>query len=311
MAIINVPIGCVTGAGNTAIPSCGVSIDHLKGLFLCFDGFEIPNASLTDFATALAYLQTKTLAANLLERLYPLSIIEGCTNNTAAPEKKNSGYGNTQYTAEQPHQFELELENVGIEYFKRLRRWNGRKDLKVYWIDTEFIGGHQTSTGFAPIEASLFVKQVMPGNIADYTKYMADLELKNPKSLTDLLDTIAIPEGYDLESEVNGVTGISLTSPAAWVVKAQAAISKEDLYDKYADALAVTGAWKATNALTGAIIAVSTVVKSAANKGWTITLATVTAADITLADPAALAALNVGSSTAGGYESEGGVRLGE
>lgn len=298
MAIINVPIGCVTGAGNTAIPSCGVSIDHLKGLFLCFDGFEIPNASLTDFATALAYLQTKTLAANPLERLYPLSIIEGCTNNTAAPEKKNSGYGNTQYTAEQPHQFELELENVGIEYFKRLRRWNGRKDLRVYWIDTEFIGGHQTSTGFAPIEASLFVKQVMPGNIADYTKYMADLELKNPKSLTDLLDTIAIPDGYDLESEVNGITDVTLAGTGGVLsatVTAVMSISKEDFLAKFGSPMMTDdGGWLVDNAYTNPISTTNGVAlfELAAGKHT-----------IKFAAPSVLALLGVGSSTAGGYES--------
>ena len=297
MTIINAPIGCTTGPGNTAIPSCGATIDHLKGLFLCFDGFEIPNASLTSFATVLTYLQTKTLAANPLERLYPLSIIEGCTNNTAAPEKKNSGYGNTQYTAEQPHQFELELENVGIEYFKRLRRWNGRKDLRVYWIDTEFIGGYQTSTGFAPIEASLFVKQVMPGNIADYTKYMADLELKNPKSLTDLLDTIAIPDGTDLESEVNGITDVTLAGTGgvrSATVTAVMSISKEDFIAKFKDydvdiAFKVDGEAAEISSITG-----STALISGLTAG---------VHKIKLNTPDNLANANIGSVTAGGYES--------
>ena len=297
MTIINVPIGCATDPGNTAIPSCGATIDHLKGLFLCFDGFEIPNASLTSFATVLTYLQTKTLAANPLERLYPLSIIEGLTNNTAAPEKKNSGYGNTQYTAEQPHQFELELENVGIEFFKRLRKWNGRKDLRVYWIDTEFIGGHQTSTGFAPIEASLFVKQAMPGNIADYTKYMADLELKNPKSLTDLLDTIAIPDGTDLESEVNGITDVTLAGTGGVLsatVTGLMSISKENFITKFRSSLAgvsflVDGVAKAPTSISAQGVALLTL--------------TAGVHTISLVAPDNLTGEGIGSSTAGGYES--------
>ena len=298
MTIINAPIGCTTGPGNTAIPSCGATIDHLKGLFLCFDGFEIPNASLTSFATVLTYLQTKTLAANPLERLYPLSIIEGLTNNTAAPEKKNSGYGNTQYTAEQPHQFELELENVGVEFFKRLRKWNGRKDLKVYWIDTEFIGGHQTSTGFAPIEASLFVKQAMPGNIADYTKYMADLELKNPKSLTDLLDTIAIPDGTDLESEVNGITDVTLAGKGGVLsatVTGLMSISKEDFAAKFAGPLLHGSLWLVDD--------VATDPDGITNGVVLFTSLTAGAHTIKLHTPAALVSYNIGSATAGGYES--------
>ena len=299
MTIINAPIGCTTGPGNTAIPSCGATIDHLKGLFLCFDGFEIPNASLTSFATVLTYLQTKTLAANPLERLYPLSIIEGLTNNTAAPEKKNSGYGNTQYVAEQPHQFELELENVGIEFFKRLRKWNGRKDLKVYWIDTEFIGGHQTSTGFAPIEASLFVKQAMPGNIADYTKYMADLELKNPKSLTDLLDTIAIPDGTDLESEVNGITDVTLAGTGgvrSATVTAVMSISKEDFVTKFSTEIMGSGGGFLVDGK-------SATVASIANGIAVFTGLTAGTHTISLESPSTNVANVIGSATAGGYES--------
>lgn len=239
------------------------------------------------------------MAANPLERLYPLSIIEGFTNNTAAPEKKNSGYGNTQYTAEQPHQFELELENVGIEYFKRLRRWNGRKDLRVYWIDTEFIGGHQTSTGFAPIEASLFVKQVMPGNIADYTKYMADLELKNPKSLTDLLDTIAIPEGYDLESEVNGITDVTLAGTGGVLsatVTGLMSISKEDFVTKFAAEM--VNAEQSPFLIDGVDAGINTIVN-----GVVLLDTTAGTHTIKLRAPATLASYGIGSSTAGGYES--------
>lgn len=297
MSAINYPKSCVTNYANTGLPSCFVSIDHLKGLVICYDGFKIPAANLTSFATTLAYLQTATLAANPLERAYPLHIIEGLTDNTAAPEKKNSGYGNTQYTSEQPHQFEIELENVGIEFYKKLRTFNGKKNVRVYWLDEQFIGGYEDSNGdLLPMEASLFFKQVKPGNIADYTKYMLDLELKNSKSLTDDLDVVAITDGTDLKNELNGIIDITLAGTGGILsanVTAVMAISKEDFITKHLADIQDVGFL-----VDGTATEPTTIANG-------IALFTLTAGShkIKMNTPSALAEGGMGSPTAGGYES--------
>lgn len=298
MSAINYPKSCVTNYANTGLPSCFVSIDHLKGLVICYDGFKIPAANLTSFATTLAYLQTATLAANPLERAYPLHIIEGLTDNTAAPEKKNSGYGNTQYTSEQPHQFEIELENVGIEFYKKLRTFNGKKNVRVYWLDEQFIGGYEDTNGdLLPIEASLFFKQVKPGNIADYTKYMLDLELKNSKSLTDDLDVVAITDGTDLKNELNGISDVILSGTGGVLsatVTGLMAISKEDFVTKFATELLADG---------GILVDGLGVTPDAVADGVMSFTLTAGVHVIKLETPSGLAGIPIGSPTAGGYES--------
>lgn len=195
MSKLNYPLNYSTGVGNTGLPSRTINLEQLTGLLLTFDGFKIPAASLTDFDTMFAYLQTATLNADPLMRIYPLNIIEGLTDNTAAPEKKMSGYGNTKGITEQTHQFEVELESHGIHFYKNLRKWNGRKNVRAYWVDKGFIGGYKDSNGdLQPMELDIFFKQVKPGNVADITKYMCEVELKDEKALTDNLDGMAIPD---------------------------------------------------------------------------------------------------------------------
>ena len=212
MSKLNYPLNCNTGVGNTGLPSCTINIEQLTGLLLTFDGFKIPAASLTDFYTMFAYLQAATLNADPLMRIYPLNIIEGLTDNTTAPEKKMSGYGNTKGIIEQTPQFELELERHGIHFYKNLRKWNGRKNVRAYWVDKGFIGGYKDSNGdLQPMELDIFFKQVKVGNVADITKYMCEVELKDEKALTDNLDGMAIPEGFKVKNEIFGLTDVELS----------------------------------------------------------------------------------------------------
>jgi hypothetical protein len=298
MSIVNYPLNCARGLGNTGQPSCAISIEKLEGLLMTTDGFKIPAASLTSFDTAFAYLQAATLAANPLQRIYPLHTIEGLTNNTAAPEKKLSGYGNTQSVTEQPQQFEVEIENNGIEYYKKLRTWNGRKDVRVYWIDKTFIGGYLDSNGdLLPMEASVFFKQVMPGNVADITKYMCELELKSPTALTDDLSAISIPEGFKVKNEIHGLRDVTLAGTGGVLsasVTAVMSISKENFATKFASEL-TDDAWLVDGAATS-----PSVIDANGVAAFVLTAGSHT---IKLNTPSALAGWVIGSLTSGGYES--------
>lgn len=298
MSKINYPLNCNTGVGNTGLPSCTINLEQLTGLLLTFDGFKIPAASLTDFDTMFAYLQTATLNADPLMRIYPLNIIEGLTDNTAAPEKKMSGYGNTKGVTEHPHQFEVELESHGIQFYKNLRKWNGRKNVRAYWVDKGFIGGYKDSNGdLQPMELDIFFKQVKPGNVADITKYMCEVELKDEKALTDNLDGMAIPEGFKVKNEIFGLTDVELSGTGGVLratVKGVMAISKEDFVSKFSGDLfdhrpwLVDGAQKEPDSITNGVVL------------FTLTAGT---HKIKLASPSALAVAHIGSPTSGGYES--------
>ena len=298
MSKLNYPLNCSTGVGNTGLPSCTINLEQLTGLLLTFDGFKIPAASLTDFDTMFAYLQAATLNADPLMRIYPLNIIEGLTDNTAAPEKKMSGYGNTKGIIEQTHQFEVELESHGIHFYKNLRKWNGKKNVRAYWVDKGFIGGYKDSNGdLQPMELDIFFKQVKVGNVAEITKYMCEVELKDEKALTDNLDGMAIPDGFKVKNEIFGLTDVELSGTGGVLsatVTGVMAISKEDFVSKFATELSDNNSFD--------VDGVATTPTSITNG---VVLLTLTAGShkIKLASPIVLAGFNVGSATSGGYES--------
>ena len=298
MSKLNYPLNYSTGVGNTGLPSCTINLEQLTGLLLTFDGFKIPAANLTDFDTMFAYLQTATLNADPLMRIYPLNIIEGLTDNTAAPEKKMSGYGNTKGVTEQTHQFEVELESHGIHFYKNLRKWNGRKNVRAYWVDKGFIGGYKDSNGYLqPMELDIFFKQVKPGNGADITKYMCEVELKDEKALTDNLDGMAIPEGFKVKNEIFGLTDVKLSGTGGVLsatVTGVMAISKEDFVSKFSGDLLANGPWL----VDGASKDPDSIING--NVLFTLTAGT---HKIKLASPSALKLFSIGSLTSGGYES--------
>ena len=297
MSKLNYPLNCSTGVGNTGLPSCTINLEQLTGLLLTFDGFKIPAASLTDFDTMFAYLQSATLNADPLMRIYPLNIIEGLTDNTAAPEKKMSGYGNTKGVIEQTHQFEVELESHGIHFYKNLRKWNGKKNVRAYWVDKGFIGGYKDSNGdLQPMELDIFFKQVKPGNVAEITKYMCEVELKDEKALTDNLDGMAIPDGFKVKNEIFGLTDVELSGTGGVLsatVTGVMAISKEDFVSKFASELT------AGNFLVDGNSTAPTSISNGVAL-FTLTAGTHT---IKLGSPSLLATDGIGSLTSGGYES--------
>ena len=297
MSKLNYPLNCNTGVGNTGLPSCTINLEQLTGLLLTFDGFKIPSTRLTDFDTMLSYLQSATLYDNPLMRIYPLNIIEGLTDNTAAPEKKMSGYGNTKGVIEQTHQFEVELESHGIHFYKNLRKWNGRKNVRAYWVDKGFIGGYKDSKGdLQPMELDIFFKQVKPGNVADITKYMCEVELKDEMALTDNLDGMAIPNGVKVKNELFGLTDVELSGTggvSSATVKAVMAISKEDFVSKFKTQLLSGGFW----------VDGSPVTPTSISNGVALFTLTAGTHKIKLTPPNSLCQYNIGSATSGGYES--------
>ena len=238
-SIVNKPTACATLGTNVGQPKgCVLKLENIVGFMLAYDGFKIPVASQDTFDEVLTYLQTASLAADPNERLYYLPMIQDFTDNTPAPEKKTSGFGQLTHVFEQPHSFEVRIENLGIEFHKRLRGFNGRKDLRMYVVTDEAIGGYIDSNGdFLPFEATFFAKQPKLGKVTgDPTMYMAEIELRDPKALSENLSAIAIPDGIELPDEIGGITDVTITATggAGTVsITAVESISNVDFITKY------------------------------------------------------------------------------
>jgi hypothetical protein len=110
--------------------------------------------------------------------------------------------------------------------------------------------------------------------------------LKLDFNVTDLVSIVDV----QLE-EVDDASGYAFT------IGAKTKYAGTDVYETYKDLLAVVGAWKITKVSDGSTVAVDTVAKSDANKGWIVTADDTTPITsgvelkIELVDPTALAAL--------------------
>ena len=297
--------------GNVGQPTGGFpSLDHFTGVILHFDGFEVANANLESFTLFKTALQTATLAA-IDSRIFPVLHIQGATDNTTAVETKTAPYGNKVSQVEKPHIFTFEMENWGIGWWSEARNFNGRLDMRAFFVTPKLVMGEPTATGFTGYEITVNFEQVKPGNVADYTKYNMNIEITDPRSLSENTASVEIPEGTIIRNILKGITGISLSTiadaPNLATVGAVKKINNQNLYDIYADALAKPTAWVALNASTGAVVTITGVTKDAVNKGWAIAHAeTDLPVVLSLAAPAALAALTpaVGTATTGGFESD-------
>ena len=294
-----------TGAPSGAVAKLGYSIGHL----IHPDGVSFTPAQLASFAAFLAAAQAATLAEQS-KRLFPVLTVQGSTNDTTAPEAKKAPYGDTVEYTENPQIFNYELENLGIGWWANVRKFNGRTDLRVILIDEKALHGELDADGnFQGFEANVTFLQVVPSVKTDYTKYNEKVELKDPTALSDNCHSIEIPAGVSIKNKINGLTDVDLIAgtPALGVVTIQAlkSISRQSMYETYADELAKVGAWKITNAATGEAIVPTGVTKNVAAAGWDIAYTQDgVEAIITGATPADLAALApaVGTASAGGFE---------
>lgn len=301
MGNLNLPNCAKQGSFNTGIPNgCVLTLENITGFLLAFDGFKIPAASTTNWATELAYMQAATLATDPAERLYPVLFLEDFTDNTPAPEKKKSGFGNTTHTFEQPYDFQARLENLGIEFMKNLRSYRGRKNLRCYVVTDEMIGGYENAAGdFVPFKCTFDLTQPKIGKITgDPTMYNVEISLKDPRALTDNLVGIAIPIGTDLASEINGLTDVVLSVTGGTTSVTFTAVEKNtkvDFVTKYA-----------TELMAGNLVYVNGVAKTVASVTNGVALVsglTAGSSVVSLVAPSALVTGGIGSATAGGYES--------
>jgi hypothetical protein len=301
--------------GNVGTPSCAVKLTHFNGYFITEDSFKIPAATIASgWAAVLAYLKAAALAS-MGNRIFPIHNVGGYTDNTPAPEEKKNGFGDTVALIEKAHSWDVELDDMGYLWWANLRKFNGRKDLRVIELTPEVICGSVLSNGdFVGHKATTLAKQVKVGNKTDITKYTVALTLKDPKALTDKIRTIAIPDEVTISDEVMGILNVNLaligtaTATSAKVTVTEE-ISKISLYDEYSGSsqLGAAAAWVATNSVTGATVTVTGVTAVPATKSFTLAYATQTnPVTISLATPSVLAAtpLFIGGGETSGFESD-------
>ena len=282
---------------------CDVKRDRVMGVILAPRGFEVPLANANTYEDVLEYLQNAALSTT--NRVLPLTRpLFGATDNTADPTAITSGYGNIYGYTDDPKSFQLEIDNYGYTWWKRLSAAN-MGNWSVYVIDKTFIEGQLTSTGFAGFDANIFVQKPQYDGTNGVRHYM-NVTLNNPLAMGAVGDILQFPyDGYDISKELNGLTDLHLTAtPGAGSVSVvvETLAGRTNVYDQYKSELSDPDAWKVYNVATGAVVPVTAVAANDATKSFSLSV-TAGQRSVSLASPAELVALGVGSQTMGGYES--------
>lgn len=311
--LLNTPICKTSTGGNTGIPTCAFDIKKIVMVILADPSHRITAANRASISTLKGVLQTATLASGT-SRIYPIPHVVLQSDNSEDITITTDAYGTKEVARDGDYDWTFLTKKGYACYNASLRKFNYR-NMGAYFVDSDMnIFGTMDGTDMRPATLSFF--HAMKWKVADgsnATQYMFRLSLSNPEEVNDAGKLAFVACGGDQTttinfiSELNGVIDVTVeqSSVAAGTIDvlAKTSCGKTNLYDDYSTELAAAGAWIVKNASTGAVLTPSGVAANATTEGFTISVTLTGAATVQLQTPAALAALSVGSSTDGGYES--------
>lgn len=308
--------GGSTSTFNSGLPLCDVIRKAPKALLLLDSGVEFTPSDRADIATLVAAIKTKTRAARGA-RVYPITSLSGFTDNSKASTKAAIGNLSIQEITMQEGIPSFTFEHYKGDLFqKQLSKAEGGS-LKLMILDagnvlygTETSSGNLTGFTLAEFKAEL-PKFATASNPAVYP-FAITLD-----SIIEYRDNLMIAQ---LDSSVYGISGIvdadlnSSDNPPVQVLNviniAPIGTGGKNVGALYPSALAVVGAWVATNVQTGASFTITSVSWDETAQKFIITLDTTAYAalssgdevNVSLASAAALLALGID-----GFESVGPV----
>lgn len=297
--------------GNTGIPDCFFTPEHIVGIILTPPNYKVAKADLSDLQ---ATLKESTLAGPAA-RIYPLiNFVALDADNTEDPTRQTFGYGASLIVRDGNYQLSYQYTDGGLCLHKQLRMFNGKK-WGAYLVDANgVIIGYKNGDDLQAIPLMEFY--AAPWRVADgsnVSKFTVSIQFQ-PQYANEFVGFVETKDEFDIATTIRGLINLVVKEvtaiSAAGLVKVQVITScgGANLYDLYKTNLANAEAWLAVNQATGAEITVSTVVANDADKSFSITLDTAGASypaaggkiGLSLAAPADLAAAPVSMD---GYES--------
>lgn len=276
MGILNA-LNCVKpGTGNTGYGDCVLDIGRIVGLILVPKDTEIV---FTDVATLKTAIAAAILSNDPYSRYYPVSKLVPQADNSGDLSVQTYPDGTVVVTGEGNYDWTFDQLGGKNCLASRLRKHNGSSE-DVLLIDQygHLLGINGVAAnsikGFSPSIKFALAPVLSPGNDA-VTAYRYRLSFDK----SQLADNLAVVD-FGTDKSILSLTGlqdVALSQGAARAanvvtIKAKTACGTVDMYDLYADALAVVGAWAVTRTSTGNVITVTGVAKNANVKGWDITV---------------------------------------
>lgn len=306
MGVKNVKQSCVIDSGNTGVGNCWNDIGIPRGLLFVDPKQVFTTASIAALKTQLEAALLADLPGN---RLYPVQNIVEPTDNTTDPNTQQfAGDGSIIIAGENNYNLTFRWVDGGFCLLHSLRKSKGQT--KAFFIIDSFgqLIGTDAGTTQNPeqIRGIVGYNYTKPFKFAISTSAVAVYDTMLSFTPDQVNENIAIVDfsndgGLGYLSRLNGLFNVDITqaaSPTSTTVTVKAKVSgctNEDLYDAYADALAVPAAWQVNRADTGGTIVVSAVAKSAGTHGWVLTLAAATGltVNVGLAGPTFLDSIDV------------------
>jgi hypothetical protein len=297
---------CGTVGANTGAIECDVRRGIPANIVVGGAAFtEAEYATAAAFKTA--FKSRLKLATGSNEKLFPFPEIQGVTNKTEAPKEGTLGLGLKEILLDGKPGYEFDVV-VGTSLEKRLRKFNSQQ-IPVMILDQNgnIWGKLDDDNKFIGTKVLIYIvgQAFGDGNGSTMTKIQISFV-----SAKDFYDSAAFVTSTLTSSDMVGLldADLSYVSKASNVYKVKAHIAtaqagvKLSVYDQFADALASADKWVAkTGAGFETTLAITTVAKDTAIKGWTITfdstaftaLSAGASIKLSLVDPATLDAADI------------------
>lgn len=302
MALLNRTV-CLTAGSNTGFGDCVLIPKNIVGMFIVPKNFVLTPANQLTLKTAL---QDAALENNIVDRIFPIHNFAAITDNSAEAPTETLGYGGISVLNDGDYNWLFRIGLGGLCLNKALRKFNNKVSRVLLYDAGGILYGVKSGDNMVGIPVKLFYahKFTIADGSSTTTAFNLQLVLE-PRYLND--DIAFLDAGNDgfMLSEIEGIKDVALTETATSAkpilsVLASVGCSGDNLYDQYADELAVAAAWVVLNTVTGATITPTSVAKNAGLKAFTITIPTTAVpVSVSLASVSALEALGVV-----GYESK-------
>lgn len=295
---------CVSGTGaNTALPSCVFAPGKFVGAILVDSSFEIAAADIPNIITKL---QEKVLASGK-NRIFPIFRFEEVADNSEDVTIQTLGYGSKSVVKDGKYDWSFRQIVGGLCLQARLRAFN-KTAFKVLFVDSDNIiygTRNAAGTGLRGLTLDFFYASPFKANDgSNAAMFHLRFALAKPSEFNENIAFVQC--GVDIEDNVKGNIDIELTQII--LVQGQATIGlrtrceKINLYETFADNFADGDLWKCNSAGTGLDIAITSVVKNSSAKGWDVSFIGAGEHTLSLVDPKALSAANIGGAPDNGYE---------
>lgn len=276
MSILNLA-PCAVDNGNTGIGDCAFDPKQLVGGFLVPKSFSISAANLATKELALAALLAAASADVASQRIYPLPLTLGITNNSETPVKQTYGYGAQVTVRDGMYIFNQVYADGALCLSNQLTKFNGNR---YNWIGIDAEGtliGTKVGETLEGIPLNEFYNNPMTLNDgANRTGYSYDLSFNKNYLNTDIAFVKLGLSALQAIKGLQNIVPVTIVAPATntFTVRLQTGCggNPDELYDLYSAELADPTNFAVLLAATGNAVTITSVAPVPNSKGFLFTL---------------------------------------